>query len=91
MAIALMSKMKLVGLRACEDEILNALQKTECVELSEPETVADTFTVTDSEQLSELNNDYGRLLKAIEFYEEQYEEIKTRGGSGENSYHKNSI
>ncbi len=89
MAIALMSKMKLVGLRACEDEILNALQKTECVELSEPETVADTFTVTDSEQLSELNNDYGRLLKAIEFYEEQYEEIKTRGGSGENSYHKN--
>lgn len=77
MAIALMTKMKLVGLTFHEDEILNALQKTECVELSEPEEIAETFLVSENEEISGLTADYNRIYKAIEFYEEQLERGKT--------------
>ena len=77
MAIALMTKMKLVGLSFHKDEILNALQKTECVELSEPEEITETFLVSENEELSALTTDYNRIYKAIEFYEEQFERGKT--------------
>lgn len=77
MAIAQMTKMKLVGLTYHEDEILNALQKTECVELSEPEEVADTVVFSDPIAVAMLNDTYNQLDKAISFYEEQFDRAKT--------------
>ena len=67
MAIVEMSKLKLIGLDYERENILNALHKTQKVELKNAEQLDDTFVAVDDKKIEDLKNKLDKLNKSIEF------------------------
>lgn len=68
-----MSKMKLISVNAYKEQILNALYKTGCVELSETESFSDTFRASEKDGVSVFAERHDEILRAIEFYTDMIE------------------
>lgn len=75
MAIAKMLKIRLMGINAYKDDILNAIHKTGCVELSATEELQDTFAMQQIDN-GELSDKYERVKRVIEFLLERAEKAK---------------
>ncbi len=78
MAIVEMSKIKLMGVNAHKEKILDALYKTGCVELAETEEFADTFRVSSSESIDEISALHDEIGRVIDFYTEIIEKSKNK-------------
>ena len=78
MSIVAMNKIKLMGINAHKEKILNALYKTGCVELSETEEFADTFRLPAGDKAGELSAKHDELGRTIEFYNEVIEKSKDK-------------
>ena len=76
MSIVKMSKIKLMGVNAYKESILNALYKTGCVELSETEEFADTVRVPQNAEEQEISRKYAVLVKTAEFFSVSAERSK---------------
>ena len=63
MAIANMLKLKLVGINACQTELLNALHKTGAVQLTASSALEGGFKA--SHEQSELNHKIDRVEQAL--------------------------
>lgn len=83
MAIVSMTKMKLMAMSYHKEKILNALHKTGCVELFEPEAAEHTFCVQDK-TLAELESRLAEYTHAVDFVSDVLEKNKdlARGGEG---------
>lgn len=78
MAIVEMSKIKLMGVNAHKEKILDALYKTGCVELSETEEFFDTFRVSSSQSIEEVSLKHDEIGRVIDFYTEIIEKSKNK-------------
>ena len=78
MAIVEMSKIKLMGVNAHKEKILNALYRTGCVELTEPEEFTDTFRVSLSESIEETTAIHDEIGRVIDFYADIIEKSKNK-------------
>ena len=78
MAIVEMSKIKLMGVNAHKEKILDALYKTGCVELAETEEFTDTFRVSSSESIDEVSALHDEIGRVIDFYTEIIEKSNTK-------------
>lgn len=76
MAIVKMSKIKLMGHVSCKENILSALQKAGCVELSEPNEIANTFIAENTEEKNTFLSILARTENVIEFYGEQFSKVQ---------------
>lgn len=73
-----MSKIKLMGINAHKEKILDALYKTGSLELSGTEEFADTFRVVNTETYEELSKKFGELERTIDFYTDIIEKSKNK-------------
>ena len=78
MAIVEMSKIKLVGVNAHREKILDALYKTGCVELVETEEFTDTFRVSSSGSIDEISVLHDEIGRVIDFYTDVIEKSKNK-------------
>lgn len=78
MAIVEMSKIKLMGVNAHKEKILDALYKTGCVEPAETEEFTDTFRVSSSESIDEVAAFHDEIGRIIDFYTEIIEKSKNK-------------
>ena len=78
MSIVAMSKIKLMGINAHKEKILNALYKTGCVELTETEVFADTFRLSCDDDSVGLAAKYDEIGRAIDFYSDVIENSKAK-------------
>ncbi|MBE7087008.1 MAG: V-type ATP synthase subunit I [Clostridiales bacterium] len=76
MAIAKMSKITLMGLSAYKDDILNAVHRTGCVELSATDEVTGTFATPVNDKKEGLTEKYLNAKRAIEFMLERVDRVK---------------
>lgn len=76
MSVVKMKKIKLVGISDYKDDILNAIHKEGCVELTATKEVADTFVVSKAEELSNLQLKHAKILDAVSFLEECADKAK---------------
>ena len=82
-----MSKIKLMGINAHKEKILDALYKTGCVELSGTEEFADTFRVLNTENYEELAKKFDDIGRTIDFYTEIIEKSKNKSYYPKNFVH----
>lgn len=74
MAVVAMSKIRMTALLSEREKLLNALHKTQMVELREtPAEEGDVFCVADEQLKSDLKTKSDRTLRSIEFIERQLE------------------
>ena len=85
MSVCKMSKIRLMGINAHKEKILDALYKTGCVELSGTEEFADTFRVLDTETFEELSKKFDNVGRTIDFYTEIIEKSKNKSYYPQNS------
>ena len=78
MAIVKMSKIKLMGVNAHKEKILDALYKIGCVELSETEEFADTFRVQSDKSVEEISAKHDKIGRVIDFYTDVIDKSKSR-------------
>lgn len=76
MSVVEMSKLRLIALSCYKDNILDAIHKTGCVEISASEEIADTFVVKDDALRIALSEKYEKAKSVIEFYEERISKSK---------------
>ena len=81
MAIAKMLKLKLVGINAKQDQILNALHSTSAVELAKPNQI-DGFERVAVDK-SDIKNKKERLVQALSIIAEKCKNAKVDGGQAD--------
>lgn len=78
MSVVEMSKIKLIGLFDHKEDILNALHKTGCVELTATEEIADTFIAPKNDGASPTAIQFEKIKATIDFFEERLEKCKKK-------------
>lgn len=76
MSVVAMSKIKLVSVNAYKEDILNALYRTGCVEISETDGSSDLFRAEKTQTADEIQNKYDRLSRIIDFFADTIERSK---------------
>lgn len=79
MSVVKMKKIKLVGISDYKDDILNAIHREGCVELTATKEVADTFATPKGEELTNLQIRHAKILDAVTFLEECVDKAKAQG------------
>ena len=78
MAIVEMLKIRLTGLIDNKDEILDALHKTKCVQVSQAKELDETFVFDNSIKKEEAEKLYQKAVKGISFLEECFYNAKNK-------------
>ena len=86
-----MSKIKLMGLNAHKEKILDALYKTGCVELTETEAFTDTFRISLSQSIDEVSLKHDEIGRTIEFYSDVIEKSKNKDYYPKNAVSVNNL
>ena len=78
MAIVKMSKIKLVGMTACKEDILDAIQRLGCLEVSTPNVLDEEKSSPKVFACDNVLENYDKLQKTIDFATENIEKSKSK-------------